>query len=1625
MDPPSAMPPNSPTHTSEQSQCWIAAPEINISHVKADPECKVSGQIFVDEDVVCSLPWIESTVPLKWSGLLPWSAPLSSEITLRVCRSVKHKSRHYYFPPFSIPDVDESGELTLALSEARWSATIRFLTSKAVEHSFPSALEKLNLLEDEHEALNPEATEKGLFKHVLQFTRFATEPLAQALSEPTIKMSLVIVMNTWELLDRQAQLDEGIKSILQSLICIRDVNDMTHRFSSSALASAIGSSEEPIRCILGLLEQISIYMHNQLSMNNLVCIPTDKEEHGDTDNIDEDLARLKDLAVSFRDSWMPMGASQDTNNPVYNDQPDITNQDTYAEATIPDRADSFGMLNHGASSAIDPHEILDLLRPAEPSGYDPDQACLDGTREAILATLIKWTQTRHTSESLMWISGQVGMGKTAIATSLCQRLHNAQTLAGSFFCRHDGESNNPLQLFNNLIHAIAIRCAPYALEVTKAIRLDRGLCTSHLGIRYEYLVKRPLQRLSSLSISAPLVLVIDGLDQCGSDKDSLGTLEKLDEMSRLVSWLKVVVTARPVITIQEYFENNCLHKSVLHLQDYDASPDIRAYIEDQFAALARKERWAEGAIDRLHSMSCGVFLWASTVVEYIRSSRISSLPRLKKILNNQRSPVTEYFDTLYASTLGAAIENDEDEVKEALLRCVGAIIAISEREPLAMPDLEYLMIVAGSVDRLILEQIVKSLGPLLHTKDDNRIRFYHPSFKDFITTPSRSGPFCIQLSQYDAEPTVCCLRIMHRDLRFNICGLETSHLLNSEVPDLQDRIEAYIGPALKYACTHWIDHFITSFNQTAVDEVRKLLEGPKLLYWIEVMSLFNCVDKAIRGIARLMSLELNQFDSCGQVLLWIRDLHRFLLSFYDAISTSTPHIYVSALAFAPSGSLTAQRMRPHFPNTLSVSQTKDSPWHPCVRSTFYPQPVQCLSISPDGSMAITGHPDGSLHMRDALVGTPIGSPLVGHTGSVTCVAHSPSSHLAASGSHDATVRIWDLKDQNRVRSHALTGHSGSVNSVAFCCSTNILASGSSDRTIRLWDTDCMRQIGEPYTGHSDSVTSIMFSPNGNKLVSGSSDRTIRVWSVDIVDQKLSLSPLVIAGHSDSITCVAVSPDGTKIASGSIDRTVRLWSSTTGNAIQYTTSQVQHHARISCVRFSPCGKLFVSSSLDGVIQLHSSKWMRPMAYAFHHAESVNVVEFLPNGLYAISGSSDATTRLWEINQLPGAVLSLVGHSASVMTIAVSKDGTRIISGASEPDNTVRIWDIQTGTQIGCPLAGHSYIVRGVAISPDGTRIVSGAHDRMLILWDTATHTAIHSYEHTSEIWSVAFSPDGTLIAFGSSDSKVYVFEVAGWEVPGTCLGDNSGGYIFSIAFSPNGTTIASGSSDSAIALWNIATRDGSLATHSGPRCPAWSVAFSQCGTQLAFAASYHAVRVWDIQARSRIRVLMGHTSQVMSVAFSHDGSYIASGADDATVRLWNAVTGEPIGQPFTEHTGWVQAVAFSPNHNYLISGSDDKTIRVQKLCRSYTATEQVDHTPHGFPWPENPYDLSSHVRYSGWMTSDQQSFTFWLPPHHREPGQFLRSPADGQYPQTFIDYLNFAHGAEWTNVASEAIRTRTE
>ncbi|CAE6340861.1 unnamed protein product [Rhizoctonia solani] len=1596
----SADPPSSQAND-ERFRHWIT--DVHITPGNSDPDCKFSARMFVDDELVCNLPAINSNQPLQWSGLLFCDTSSASTVALRLCKTTKGRPRYFNFPPFIISEADEeTGEVTLELAEAAWVVTIKLLTPVTANQLFVNELEKFDLLDGVYDSIQPEATIKYLYKYSLQFASL----VVKALPESTAKVSFLIFMKAWEqLLNQQTQLDETVQAILHGLTRVRDIIDMVSKAPNPILASFMSQSSESIYRLLAILEDVSIYIYNQHTINDLVHIPSPGAEMNDTYDVEVYLTCLEELQRVLYSSWSSIGPSPSDAHATRNETTTTPHIEHNAQNTSSELIQT------------DWYEIVNLLRPINPSGYDLDQACLHGTREPLLNRILTWTQNREESESFMWISGQAGMGKTSVATSLCQRLDSIRALAGSFFCRRDNSNlNDSLLLFNNLICELAMNCPAYAHEVTIAIRDSPKLCSSQLSLRYESLIKKPLQKLECISMPNTLIIVVDGLDECGDYIARGKTLKKLDEMSGLVPWLKIIVTGRPVPDIQHHFYSNCPHQIVIHLHDYDATPDIRAYIGRELAQVAETENWPSTSINKLCSMAQGVFLWAALAVNYINDFTLPALPRLQKVLNNQKSPVTDFLDVLYTRALQTAMGKNQDDTRDAYLQCIAAVLVISERGPFTISDLQCLLVVAGQIDQLTPEQMINNLSPLLLVLDERRIPFHHPSFKDFMTDASRSGQFHIRLDQYEAEPALFCLQIMQRDLCFNICELETSHWLNNEFPDLKRRIDSHIGSALKYACAHWINHFISCPTQTLVQATKKFMEGPQLMYWIEALSLLSCIDVAIEGFSKLAALELTRFNGWGVVLSWAKDAHRFLLSFYDPITASTPHIYVSALAFAPRKSLLALRMRPHFPNTIEIIRGGDLQWHPCVKTTIHSHTIQTLSISPDGRRLVVGYPDGLLAIWDQQTGACISKSLAGHQDVVTCTTFSPDGSLVASCSHDATICIWKVTSGLQ-DFHKLCGHSGPVHSVAFSPNSSLIASGSSDKTIRLWHPNTMRAIHGPYIGHLSRVTSVAFSADGTKLASGSWDRTIRVWLVDVGSSQLANNPLVINVHSDSVTCLSFSPDGSKIASGSTDKTLQIWDAQTGVKPELHTSPAKHFNSITSIAYSPSGKLVASCSLDGVVQLWDATTLIPYSKPFGHSSPANTIAFSPDGSYIVSGSTDMTTRVWEINSCPKPMtMKPLAHSNTVRSVATTCNGTRIVSASS--DRTVQIWDAQTGVPVCLPLTGHSRVVHCVAISPDGSQIVSGSSDNFIRLWDTATYAYIRSFQCSSAIHCTAFSPDGAQIAFGTGHNDVYLWDLTEWKMIKERLQGHSGA-VFSVNFSPDGTCVASASQDYTVIIWDIRSHSRLGKPLSGHTDWVRSVAFSPCGTQLISGSHDNTLRVWDRETGSIVYTLTGHSNWVMSVAFSPDGSCIASGSNDNTVRLWNVKTGKLIGQPFTEHSGCVWSIAFSSDGNYLISGSDDKTIRVRNVAALYpVVVQEIEHPlADTFYWPSNPYELSSHPKHPGWVTHGYDSLAFWLPTHYEQYEKFLDSSQQSSSSPVCLNYSKFLHGTGWTNVPS--------
>ena len=165
------------------------------------------------------------------------------------------------------------------------------------------------------------------------------------------------------------------------------------------------------------------------------------------------------------------------------------------------------------------------------------------------------------------------------------------------------------------------------------------------------------------------------------------------------------------------------------------------------------------------------------------------------------------------------------------------------------------------------------------------------------------------------------------------------------------------------------------------------------------------------------------------------------MEFVQPITNAAPHIYLSALPFAPQNSRISMHFLKLFQKTLTVKMGQLEHW------------------------------TGKCFFR-----------LAGHDDVVASVAFSSDHRHIVSGSHDKTVRVWDAETGQSVMD-PLKGHDHYITSIAFSPDDQHIVSGSVDKTIRVWDTQTGQSIMDPLKGHDNYVTSVAFSPDGQHIVS--------------------------------------------------------------------------------------------------------------------------------------------------------------------------------------------------------------------------------------------------------------------------------------------------------------------------------------------------------------------------------------------------------------------------------------------------------------------------------------------------------------------------------------------------------------
>ncbi len=294
----------------------------------------------------------------------------------------------------------------------------------------------------------------------------------------------------------------------------------------------------------------------------------------------------------------------------------------------------------------------------------------------------------------------------------------------------------------------------------------------------------------------------------------------------------------------------------------------------------------------------------------------------------------------------------------------------------------------------------------------------------------------------------------------------------------------------------------------------------------------------------------------------------------------------------------------------------------------------------------------------------------------------------------------------------------------------------------------------------------------------------------------------------------------------------------------------------------------------------------------------------------------------------------GHRGPATAVAFTDDGRQLISGSR--DATLRIWNAGTGALLRTVELDNG---APTALAVSARRALTGHGDGTIVIWDLDTGEKHAVFRRSdSGVVSLAFLGEGARFAAGYQDQSVAVWELRTPRQPAYVL-EGHDGPAQALTFSAPGPFLASGSTDRTVKLWS-ASSQGLVRTYRGHRDTVSAVGFTPDGKILATGAHDGGIRLWSTSSNRLYRAWTGHAGKIAGLSFSPAGDLLASVGDDGAVRLWDFKRGR-IARVMTGHIGVVRAVAYAPDGRGVASAGEDGTLRIWDAIFARTTRDQRD------------------------------------------------------------------------------------
>lgn len=484
--------------------------------------------------------------------------------------------------------------------------------------------------------------------------------------------------------------------------------------------------------------------------------------------------------------------------------------------------------------------------------------CLSGTRTDLLNFIAEWTNDRSREKCLIWLHGMRGVGKSTIATTIANICRaNGRLGAFLFFDRDVAQGNNPHQVIRTIAYQMGSYHHQLGALISAAIENMPENPFPPLQLQFRKLIIEPLSAIPQSTIlgenlfgegmgGGVLVIILDGLDECG-DPDTRKELLKVlvEGTAGLAPFLRVIVTSHALSDIRDFFCNQD------HILPYELdttsdtnTADIQLFllhraeeIRNPIQSLQLSEDWpGELIIQTLATRACGLFVWATTAMEFIDGH--SPQKRIEVLLKTQApSTAKAALDILYKTVLETVGSWDDDDFVHDFRMIIGVVI--TAKQPLSCTAIDQLL--HPSLERPSLHTISRFRCFLSQSPT---VRIVHTSFADFLCTPRRCGrdAWLINPATHCRALAIRCLELLDSTLKQNMCNLTLS----------ADWESAVLPEALAYACKYWIDHVceIDEGISPVLTHLDTFLSW-HLLHWFEAMSILKSSKDTIALLTNL------------------------------------------------------------------------------------------------------------------------------------------------------------------------------------------------------------------------------------------------------------------------------------------------------------------------------------------------------------------------------------------------------------------------------------------------------------------------------------------------------------------------------------------------------------------------------------------------------------------------------------------------------------------------------------------------------------------------------------------------------------------------------------------------------